>query len=465
MPDPTDTPAPIGLALLGVGTVGGGVLSLVRDGGDALAGRTGLRFDVRHAVARDPSKYADLAASGVDVTTDAEAAVDDPAVKIVVELIGGVDRAGDLVRRALTLGKPVVTANKSLLATHGAELFALARKNGTCVAFEASCAGGLPVVNAISTGLVANRVDALVGILNGTTNVILTRMGADGLTYAAALKEAQDAGFAEADPTMDVSGRDAAQKLAILASIAFGRRVVEGQVHVEGVEAIDPVDLAFARSLGYAVKLLAIASREPSTPAAHGRPGHGERLSLRVHPALVPRADVLADVSGPFNAVGVYGDAAGHALFYGRGAGRGPTASAVVADLVSVATGAWPAAFAAMRTLPDLTRPRRRPAVRRGARPALPAPRRPRRAGRDGRRRRRPRSPRHRAERDPPEGGRERRGVRPDRHHDPPREGGRRADRDGRDRRPADRPPPDRPPAHSRRPPRVRRGVTPPAGA
>ena len=337
---------PIGITLLGCGVVGGGALAILRDQAELLRARTGAAFDLRHVACRDVAKHA-ASFPERPLTADAEAAVDDPAVKIVVELIGGTGRADELIRRALRQGKSVVTANKSLLAAKGAELFALARAHGATIAFEASCGGGIPIVDALTKGLLANRINALVGILNGTCNVILTRMGANGWSYDRALKEAQDAGFAEADPTLDVSGRDAAQKLSILASLAFGVAVRERDVHVEGVDSIQPMDVAFARGLGYVVKLLAIAERVDG----------GERLSLRVHPALVHESDVLADVAGPFNAVSVYGDALGHALFYGRGAGRMPTASAVVADLLAVATGAWPAAFAALRIFPDQTQP------------------------------------------------------------------------------------------------------------
>ena len=335
-----------GISILGCGVVGGGALAILAGQADAIRRRTGAAFDVRHVACRDLDKHRG-ALPDAPLTTDAEAAVDDPAVKIVVELIGGTGRAHELIRRALTQGKAVVTANKSLLAARGPELFALARAHGTSIAFEASCGGGIPIVDALTKGLLANRINALSGILNGTCNVILTRMGANGWSYAQALKEAQDAGFAEADPTLDVSGRDAAQKLAILASLAFGARVGEREVYVEGVDAIQPMDVAFAKELGYVVKLLAVAERV----------GGGEVLSLRVHPALVHESDVLADVAGPFNAVSVYGDALGHAVFYGRGAGRLPTASAVVADLISVATGTWPATFAALRTFPDQTEP------------------------------------------------------------------------------------------------------------
>jgi homoserine dehydrogenase len=281
------------------------------------------------------------------MTADADAAIDDPDVKIVIEAVGGTRDAGRYIERALRLGKSVVTANKSLLAARGAELFALARKHNACIAFEASCGGGIPIIDALSRGLVANRIDALVGILNGTCNVILTRMTKSAWTYRQALEEAQKLGFAESDPHLDVSGRDTAQKLALLAGLAFNVRVEESDIHVEGIEALHPADIAFANDLGYVIKLLAIAEREI---------GNG-RLALRVHPTLVHKADVLAEVSGGFNAISVYGHALGHALFYGRGAGQMPTASAVVSDLVSVALGTTPLMFKRLRIYPDVVPP------------------------------------------------------------------------------------------------------------
>jgi homoserine dehydrogenase len=215
-----------GICLLGCGVVGGGVVKILTEQRELLAARTGQRFDVRHVVTRNPSKYAD-SHKGLPLTADAHAAIDDPRTKIVVELMGGTTTAGDLIERALKLGKPVVTANKSLLAARGAELFALARKHNACIAFEASCGGGVPIIDAIARGLIGNRIDALVGILTGTCNVILTRMTRNGWTYAQALAEAQKLGFAEADPSLDVSGRDTAQKLALLAGLAFNVRIAE----------------------------------------------------------------------------------------------------------------------------------------------------------------------------------------------------------------------------------------------
>jgi homoserine dehydrogenase len=334
--------SPIGIALLGHGIVGGGVVRILNEQRELLQARTGLRFDLRHVVVRDASKHA--GPSGLPVTTDAAKAIDDPKVQIVIETIGGTTDATAHIERALKLGKCVVTANKSLLAARGHELFALARKHDACVAFEASCGGGIPIIDALSRGLIANRIDALVGILNGTCNVILTKMTKEGWTYPQALAEAQKLGFAEADPTLDVSGRDTAQKLAILASLAFNVRVSEQDIHIEGIDTLQATDIAFASELGYAIKLLAIAERMP-----------GDKLALRVHPTLVHKADVLAEVSSGFNAISVYGHALGHSLFYGRGAGQMPTASAVVADLIGVALGTAQLLFKRLRIFPDTT--------------------------------------------------------------------------------------------------------------
>jgi homoserine dehydrogenase len=334
--------SPIGICLLGCGVVGGGVVRILSEQRDLLERRTGLKFDLRHVVVRDVKKHA--GASGrLPLTSDAGAAIDDPKVGIVIETVGGTTHANAYIERALRLGKPVVTANKSLLAARGPELFSLARKHNACIAFEASCGGGIPIIDAIARGLVANRIDALVGILNGTCNVILTRMSRNGWTYARALEEAQKLGFAEADPSLDVSGRDTAQKLALLASLAFNVRVAENNIYVEGIEALQPTDIAFAGELGYVIKLLAIAERD----------GAGGRLALRVHPTLVHKDDVLAEVSGGFNAISLYGHALGHALFYGRGAGQMPTASAVVADLISVAMGTTALMFKRLQIFPD----------------------------------------------------------------------------------------------------------------
>lgn len=335
----------VGIALLGCGIVGGGVASILLEQKDLLRQRTGLSFDLRHVVVRDLNKPERR--GGLPLTTDAAAAINDARVDVVLELVGGTSVAGEYIQSALRAGKPVVTANKSLLALRGPELFQLARKHDTCIAFEASCGGGIPIINALTHGLVANRIDALVGIVNGTCNFILTQMTRNGWTYEQALKEAQRLGFAEADPTLDVSGRDAAQKLAVLAGLAFNARVEESNIHIEGIDTLQDQDIKLARELGYVIKLLAIGERITGAADDH------TRFALRVHPTLVHQSDVLADVSGSFNAVSVYGHAVGHALFYGRGAGQMPTASAVVADIVNVALGVTPLAFKQLNVYPD----------------------------------------------------------------------------------------------------------------
>jgi homoserine dehydrogenase len=339
----------LGVCLLGCGIVGGGVVRILMDQARMLQDRTGVRFVLKHVVVKGPEDYPPDAAE-LPMSTDAAAAIDDPASQVIIELIGGTGVAGTLVERALKLGKPVVTANKSLLAARGPELFALARKHNSCIAFEGSCGGGIPIIDALSRGLVANRIDALLGILNGTCNFILTQMTRRGWTYDQALKEAQKQGFAEANPTLDVSGGDTADKLTIMASLAFTTRVSKSDIHLEGIDTLQADDIRFAGELGYVIKLLAIAQRHSGT-------GGRSRLSLRVHPTLVHKDDPIADVSGSFNAISIYGHALGHAMWYGRGAGRTPTASAVVADLVGIALGAAPAAFSQLRIFPDQTPP------------------------------------------------------------------------------------------------------------
>lgn len=333
----------IGITLLGCGVVGGGVAKILTEDRELLRQRTGIDFVLRHVVVKSREDFPPDA-DKLPMSTDAAGAIDDAATNVIIELIGGTGVAGTFIERALKLGKPVVTANKSLLAYRGPELFALARKHDSCIAFEASCGGGIPIIDALTRGLVANRIHALVGIVNGTCNFILTKMTQNGWSYDQALKEAQKLGFAEADPTLDVSGGDASQKLAILASLAFNVRLTVKDIHVEGINTLDAADIKYATELGYVIKLLAIAQRGPDG-----------RVSLRVHPTLVHKDDVLADVSGSFNAISVYGHALGHGLWYGRGAGRMPTASAVVSDLVSIGLGTAPLAFKQLNILPDQT--------------------------------------------------------------------------------------------------------------
>ncbi len=340
-------PIAVGIAILGPGVVGRGVLAILDQQRDLLHRRTGLRIDVLHVVGRDLARHADLAKT-YTVTTDARAAINDPAVQIVVEVMGGLEPAGTYIAEALNAGKHVVTANKALLAAKGTELFELAKHNNVAIGFEASCGGGIPIIDALTRGLIGNRIDALIGIINGTCNFILTQMSQNGWTYADALKEAQRIGFAEADPALDVSGRDTAQKLAILATLAFNAQVNEADIAITGIDQLQAEDIKFADELGYTIKLLGIAERV------------GEQLALRVHPTLVHQGNVLADVNGGFNAISVYGHAIGHQFFYGRGAGQMPTASAVVADILGVAMGTIPHAFARLNIYPGKLPPARK---------------------------------------------------------------------------------------------------------
>jgi homoserine dehydrogenase len=338
----------IGVGMIGLGTVGSGVAQLLRDEAELYTQRAGKRIELRRVLVRDTDK---AKASGlVDpaiVTDDQEAIISAEDIDVVIEVAGGIDPIQSIVTWAVEHGKHLVTANKSLLAAHGADLFAAARRHGVSIAFEASCGGGIPCVTALTCGLMANRIDGLFGILNGTCNYILTEMTSAGKTYAQALKEAQDAGFAEADPTLDVSGADAAQKLAILASLAFGVRVTGDDVPAIGVDGLGLKDIRFGDELGYDVKLLAIAERWP-----------GEQLvNVGVHPCFVKKGELLAQVRGPYNALSVHGHAVGHTLYYGQGAGQMPTASAVVSDLLGVVSGWVPSAFDNLKLTPDLTEP------------------------------------------------------------------------------------------------------------
>jgi homoserine dehydrogenase len=316
----------IGIGLLGIGTVGGGVLKIYAQHRADLEARTGCRLRIVAAAARDlAAERPGLDPGAWPLTTDPARVIDDPAVALVIEAIGGLEPARTLVLRALAQGKHVVTANKALLATHGAELFAEARRRGVLLGFEPAVAGGVPIIGALRDGLAANRILSLYGIVNGTSNFILTRMTEEGGEFAAVLREAQAAGYAEADPTFDVEGIDSAHKLQILASLAFRTRVDLADVHVEGIARLEPAEIATARELGYRIKLLAIAKVVAGA------------LETRVHPTLVPAASPLAAVSGVFNAIFVSGDAAGDQMFYGRGAGQMPTASAVWSDAIEIA--------------------------------------------------------------------------------------------------------------------------------
>jgi homoserine dehydrogenase len=332
---------PLGIALLGCGTVGGGVARLLLEHPGRLAARAGRPLLLRRVLVRDPARERAARLPPGVLTTDFEAVLRDPGVQVVAELAGGVGWARQAVLRLLEAGKDVVTANKALLALHGAEVFDCARRHGRSVAFEASVGGGIPIVAALAQGLAANQIVSLQGILNGTCNFILTSMSEAGKSYSAALAEAQRLGYAEADPTLDVDGTDAAHKLALLAQLAFGVPVPPAAIDRRGIAAVEALDIRFARELGYTIKLLAEAWL------------HEGKLALHVSPVLLRRHTPLAEVRGPYNAVYVVGDAVGDTLYYGRGAGAMPTASAVVADLIDLAVGRAQRTFQTLRLWSD----------------------------------------------------------------------------------------------------------------
>jgi homoserine dehydrogenase len=318
---------PLGIALIGCGTVGSGVARLLLERPERLAARAGRPLALRRVVVRDPNKPRAVDLPPGLLTTDLRAALTDPSVGVVVELVGGTGWAKQAVLDSLAAGKHVVTANKALLARHGPEVFDAARRAGRAVAFEASVGGGIPIIAALSQSLAANQVTALQGILNGTCNFILTGMSEHGRTYAVALAEAQELGFAEADPTLDVDGSDAAHKLAILAHLAFGTTVPVEAIDRLGIAGMHETDIRYARELGYTIKLLAEAWLD------------GRELALHVSPVLLRHETPLAQVRGAYNAVQVVGDAVGDTLYYGQGAGQKPTASAVLADVIDLAVG------------------------------------------------------------------------------------------------------------------------------
>ena len=330
VPEPETAAPPLGVALFGLGTVGGGVAGALLSGRPRFAG-----VALKHAVVRDPAKPRDVAVPPALLHADRRRAVDDPAVSVGVELIGGVPDAFDLCAALLRAGKHVVTANKALICERGPELFALADQCGRAICYEAAVAGGVPVVAGVTESLAANEITGLRAILNGTSNFLLSRMTATGAGYADVVKEAQARGYAEADPAMDVDGTDAAQKLVILARLAFGADVRFGDFPVQGVDGLTAEDLRFAGELGFVVKLLATAART------------GAGLELAVRPTLVPAGDAVAGVGGAMNVIAVRGDLVGEAWFAGPGAGREPTASAVLADLLALSTGRAQRAFAA----------------------------------------------------------------------------------------------------------------------
>lgn len=330
------SPRTFRVGMLGCGIVGTGAAKLILNAQPPLRDKTGIDVQITRVAVRDPRKVRDLPLKPAVFTTDCEALVRDPEIDIVVEVIGGIEPARTLLLEALKRGKAVVTANKALLATHGKELFEAALAAHSSIGFEASVCGGIPVIGAIRDGLVANRVESIHGILNGTTNYILTRMVENGAPYAEALKEAQAKGFAEADPTLDVNGTDAAHKLVLLSDLAFHSTFNFKEVHVEGIENIQADDVRYAAQLGYALKLLAIAKRRNPGADPDEVPGG---LEMRVHPTLIPQNHPLANVRAENNAVLVQGDAVGEVMFYGRGAGMLPTGSAIVADIMDAARG------------------------------------------------------------------------------------------------------------------------------
>jgi homoserine dehydrogenase len=328
---------PLGIALVGCGTVGSGVARLLLEHPERLAARAARPLALRRVVVRDPHKHRPVNLPPGLLTTDLRAVLNDRTVQVAVEVVGGVDWAREAVVALLKAGKDVVTANKALLAQHGNEVFDAARRHGRAVAFEASVAGGIPIIAALAQSLSANQITALQGILNGTCNFILTDMSEQGRGYADALADAQRQGYAEADPTLDVDGTDAAHKLAILAQIAFGVTVPVAGIERRGIAAIQDTDIRFARELGYTIKLLAEAWL------------FDRQLALHVSPVLLRHQTPLAQVRGAYNAIQVVGDAVGDTLYYGRGAGQMPTASAVVADIIDMAVGRAQRTFQTLR--------------------------------------------------------------------------------------------------------------------
>lgn len=312
------------VGLVGTGTVGGGCLDILRNHKEEFKRHFGIDIELTRVCSRQP-EVAEAYGLGDIFTTDFHEVIEDPEVDLVIELIGGTTFAKEVVIGALQNGKSVVTANKALMASCGEEVMSLAEEKGVEIAFEASVGGAIPIIVPLKHSLIANRIDSIMGIVNGTTNYMLTRMDEDGMSYEDALKEAQERGFAEADPTADVDGLDAAAKIAILASIAFNSRVTMNQVFTEGIRCISPVDLAMAHEMGYAVKLLAHAYRSDGG------------IDVRVHPTMIPESHQLATVNGVFNAIYTVGDAAGENMFFGEGAGAGPAASAVMGDVLEVA--------------------------------------------------------------------------------------------------------------------------------
>lgn len=328
------------IGLAGFGNVGAGVYKNIEKNRHLLRERTGCELEISKIAVRDPAKAREFALPEGLVTTNLEDLVNDPDISIVVELIGGTDRAFDLVKAALESGKAVVTGNKALLAERGQELFAIAEANGRPIHYEAAVAGGIPIIKAVQESLIGNHIQSVVGIINGTCNYILTRMTEAGLTYEAALAEAQSLGYAESDPTLDINGWDAAHKAIILASLSYGRWVPCDRVHVEGIESIKAEDIAFAAELGYTIKLLGVIQLHEDSGS----------IEVRVQPSLIPAEHILSSVKGVFNAIMVRGDIVGNTLFYGSGAGQDPTSSSVIADIADAAMWTQPTRGAGLAT-------------------------------------------------------------------------------------------------------------------
>jgi homoserine dehydrogenase len=316
------------VGLAGFGTIGSGVAKLLIEDADSIAAKTGLRLKLACVVDIDTQSERPVRLPDGILTNDLNKLLDDDTIQIGIEMIGGTDAAKQVQLKMLAAGKDVVTANKALLAEHGNELYRAAHENSRCIAFEASCAGGIPIISAIRTGLTANNITAMYGIVNGTCNYILSNMTSKNEDFSAALAQAQEKGYAEADPTLDISGGDSAHKLAILGSIAFGYEISLDDIFVEGIENISASDIRYGNEMGYRLKLLAI-----------GQKNNQGKISLRVHPSFIAEDNSLARVEGPFNAISIFGSAVGQVMFYGRGAGMMPTASAVVADIIDVAVG------------------------------------------------------------------------------------------------------------------------------
>ncbi|MBS0309245.1 MAG: homoserine dehydrogenase [Proteobacteria bacterium] len=315
---------PIKVGLLGIGTVGSGTFNVLQRNQEEITRRAGRGIEIAMVADLNVERARELTGGKCEVVNDANLVINNPDIDIVIELIGGYGIARELVLKAIANGKHVVTANKALLAVHGTEIFKAAQDKGVMVAFEAAVAGGIPIIKSLREGLTANRIQWIAGIINGTTNFILSEMRDKGLDFATVLKEAQRLGYAEADPTFDIEGVDAAHKVTLLASIAFGIPVQFDKAHVEGITKLQATDISYAEQLGYRIKLLGIAKR------------NGSGIELRVHPTLIPAKRLIANVEGAMNAVLVQGDAVGATLYYGKGAGAEPTASAVIADLVDI---------------------------------------------------------------------------------------------------------------------------------